>query len=161
MNKIDSENKKPLKGAIFELYCYESGAFRLVETLTTGSDGRVSFPELQTAVLYKLVEVRPPDGYATITKEIFFKLTPANNIISFAFCDSAGNISERPGGVAGEYITGNKMLSLTVENLRGYALPSTGGTGVLLYVLCGLALVLGPLVYGFSLRRRYERRPEH
>ena len=155
--KIDSDGKKPLSGAIFGLYCYENGAFRLVETLTTGSDGHISFPELQTEILYKLVEESPPNGYAIITKEIFFKLIPDGNTVSFAFCDSAGNISERPGGVIGEYVTGNKMLSLTVKNLRGYALPSTGGAGVLLYVLCGLILVLGPLVYGFSLKHRYER----
>ena len=37
-------------------------------------------------------------------------------------------------------------------------LPATGGIGIPLYVLCGLTLVLGPLVYGFSLRRRYGRR---
>jgi uncharacterized repeat protein (TIGR02543 family) len=156
--KLDSESRKPLPGAIFGLYCYENGQFRLVEMLSTGSDGRISFPELQTEVLYKLVEETPPNGYAIITKEIFFKLIPAGNTVSFAFCDPAGNISERPNGVTGEYVTGNKMLSLTVENLRGYELPSTGGTGVLLYMLCGLVLVLGPLVYGFSLKRRYERR---
>ena len=156
--KIDSDGKKPLSGAIFGLYCYENGEFRLVETLTTGSDGRISFPELQTDVLYKLVEEKPPNGYAIITKEIFFKLIPAENAVSFTFCDAEGNISETPGGVTGEYVTGNKTLSLTVENLRGYALPSTGGIGTFLYILCGLILVFGPFVYGFSLRRRYERR---
>jgi hypothetical protein len=156
--KIDSVGKKPLSGAVFGLYCFENGEFRFVETLTTGSDGRISFPELQTEVLYKLVEERPPNGYAIITKEIFFKLIPAANTVSFAFCDSAGNLSETPRGITGEYVTGNKTLSITVENLRGYELPSTGGTGELLYILCGLTLVLGPFVYGFSLRRRYERR---
>ena len=158
LHKIDSDGKKPLSGAIFELYCYENGDFRLVETLTTGSDGRVSFPALQTDLLYKLVEKRPPNGYAIITKEIFFKLIPAQNTISFAFCDSSGNIAETPRGITGEYVTGNKTLSLTVENLRGYALPTTGGIGTLLYILCGLTLVLGPFVYGFGLRRRCERR---
>ena len=156
--KIDSDGKKPLSGAIFGLYCYENGEFRLVETLTTGSDGRISFPELQTDVLYKLVEEKPPNGYAIITKEIFFKLIPAENAVSFTFCDAEGNISETPGDVTGEYVTGNKTLSLTVENLRGYALPSTGGIGTPIYILCGLIFVLGPFVYGFSLRRRHGRR---
>lgn len=159
--KIDSEGKKPLSGANFGLYCYENGAFRLVETLTTESDGYIVFPEFHTEVLYKLVEERPPNGYAIITKEIFFKLIPGENTVSFTFCDSAGNICEPPGGVTGEYVAGNKILSLTVENLRGYALPSTGGIGVFRYILCGLILVLGPLVYGFSLRCRYERRLKH
>ena len=159
--KIGFDGKEPLPGAIFGLYCYEDGEYRLVETLTTGVDGRISFPELQTEVLYKLVEEKPPGGYAIITKEIFFKLVPEGKTVSFTFCDSAGNKTGTPPGITGEYVTGNKTLSLTVENLRGYALPSTGGTGTLLYILCGLMLLLGPLVYGFSLRRRYERRSKH
>ena len=157
LHKIDPDGQKSLPGAIFGLYCYENGAFHRIATLTTGADGRISFPELQTEVLYKLVEERPPNGYAIITKEIFFKLVSAERIVSLAFCDSAGNISESPSGVKGEYGTGSKILSLTVENLRGYELPSTGGSGRLIYVLCGLILVIAPLVYGFSLRRRYGR----
>ena len=37
-------------------------------------------------------------------------------------------------------------------------LPATGGIGTIIYILCGLALIIGPLVYGLSLRRRCERR---
>ncbi|MBE6917776.1 MAG: hypothetical protein E7470_07765 [Ruminococcaceae bacterium] len=158
LHKVDSVGKAPLPDAVFGLYCYENGEFRLVATLTTGSDGRLSFPELQTDVLYKLVEERPPGGYAIITKEIYFRLQSGQNTVSFTFCDAAGRVAQTPSGVAGEYNTGNRILSLTVENLRGYALPSTGGTGALLYILCGLILVISPLVYGFSLRRRYGRR---
>lgn len=157
LHKVDSDGKKPLPGAIFGLYCYENGEFRLVKTFTTGSDGHILFPELQTAVLYKLVEETPPNGYAIITKEIFFRLSSVDNTLSFAFCDGAGNITERPGGVTGEYVTGNQTLYLTVENLRGYVLPSTGGLGTLLYILCGSILVIGSLVCGCSLRRKYRK----
>ena len=156
--KIDSEGENPLSGAVFELYCYENSTFQFIETLITGSDGRVSFSQLQTDMLYKLVEAKPPDGYATITKETFFKLVADGNTVSLNFCDSAGNVTKPPGGVIGEYVNGNKILSLTVKNLRGYALPSTGGIGTIIYILCGSVLVLGPLVYGFRLRRRYGRR---
>ncbi len=161
LHKIDSEQNKPLSGAIFGLYLYENGEFRLVQTLTTDTDGRVSFSELLPEVLYKLVEQRAPNGYAIITKEIFFKLIPANNTVSFSFCDAYGNTSETPSGINAEYYTGNKTLTLTVENLRGYALPSTGGSGTFIYMICGLILVLGPFVYGFSLRRRNKRRSKN
>ena len=156
--KIDSDGNKPLSGVIFGLYCYENGKFRLEEMLTTGVDGRVSFSDLQTDMFYMLVEEMPPNGYAIITKEIFFKLIPTNNSVSFAFCDVDGNISETPRGIAAEYVNSNKILSITVENLRGYALPSTGGIGTPIYILCGLIFILGPLAYGFSLRRKYGRR---
>ena len=39
-----------------------------------------------------------------------------------------------------------------------YELPGTGGIGTPIYILCGLILTIGPLVYGFSLRRRNGRR---
>jgi hypothetical protein len=37
-------------------------------------------------------------------------------------------------------------------------LPETGGAGRFIYILCGMIFTVTPLVYGFSLRRRHERR---
>ena len=60
--------------------------------------------------------------------------------------------------------TGGKTptYAITITNVYRWTesceLPGTGGIGTHIYILCGLALTLGPLVYGFSLRRRYERR---
>ena len=56
--------------------------------------------------------------------------------------------------------TNNWQVTLT-NNYRwddAYELPSTGGAGIFLHILCGLLLVAAPLVYGISLRRKYERR---
>ena len=156
--KVDSESNAALTGAKFGLYRQEKDNYLLVQSLTTSVDGRITFLNLQTDTLYKLVEEKPPDGYATITRTVFFALKPNGSTVSLQFYDSAGKAISTPDGVSGEYITGDQRLTLTVKNLLGYALPSTGGTGVLLYMLCGLILVIGPLVYGFSLRRRYERR---
>lgn len=159
LHKVDSENETPLTGAMFALYKDVNGTFVLAtDTMTTGTDGHIVFSALETNVLYKLVEEKPPDGYAILTKEIYFKLLPEASSVSLVFCDSAGNVASAPRGVTGEYIAGNRLLTLKVGNLRGYALPSTGGIGTSLYILFGLALVLAPIVYCFSLRRRYERR---
>ena len=159
--KVDSESSDALAGAKFGLYRQEKDNYLLVQSLTTGVDGRITFLNLQTDILYKLVEEKPPDGYATIAKTIFFALRPSGSTVSLQFFDSAGKVISMPDGVFGEYITGDQLLTLTVENLRGYALPSTGGTGALPYMLCGLILVLSPLVYGFSLWRKHERRSKH
>ena len=158
VNKVTSDSNMPLAGAEFGLYREENGAFLLVQTITTGADGHITFLNLETDTLYKLVEEKPPGGYAVLAKEIFFALRPKGDTVSLQFYDSAGNLISAPNGVSGEYTTGNQLLNLTVKNLRGYELPSTGSAGMLLYILCGLVLVLSPLVYGFSLRRRYERR---
>ena len=56
--------------------------------------------------------------------------------------------------------TNNWQVTLT-NNYRwddAYELPSTGGAGIFLHILCGLLLAAAPLVYGISLRRKYERR---
>ncbi|MBR5218020.1 MAG: InlB B-repeat-containing protein, partial [Oscillospiraceae bacterium] len=156
--KVDTEGRRALMGAKFGRYRQENGAYRLVEPLTTGVDGHITFFDLTTDTVYKLVEERPPDGYAIITKEIFFALRPNGNTVSLRFCDAEGNAVSPPNAVTGEYITGNRLLTLTVKNLRGYELPSTGGAGLFFYMLCGLFLVTAPLVYGLSLRRKRERR---
>ena len=129
-----------------------------VQSLTTGVDGHITFGSLETDTLYKLVEEKPPNGYAVIAKEILFALRPNGSTVSLRFYDSAGKEISAPNGVSGEYITGNQLLTVTVKNLRGYELPSTGGTGIFFNILCGLFLVSAPLVYGLSLRRKYERR---
>lgn len=65
----------------------------------------------------------------------------------------------------GEIITVNgntPTYETTITNTYrwsdAYELPSTGGIGNIIYAVCGLMLVLGPLVYGFNLRRRHKRR---
>ena len=156
--KVDSESNAALAGAEFGLYRQENGMFLFAQSLTTGVDGHITFGNLETDTLYKLVEEKPPNGYAVIAKEIFFALRPNGSTISLVFYGSAGNVISVPNGVTGEYITGNQLLTVTVKNLRGYELPSTGGTGIFFNILCGLFLVSAPLVYGLSLRRKYERR---
>ena len=58
--------------------------------------------------------------------------------------------------------TGNPTYETTVTNhyrwTNAVELPATGGTGYPIYILIGLILISAPFVYGFSLRRRYERR---
>jgi LPXTG-motif cell wall-anchored protein len=63
--------------------------------------------------------------------------------------------------VGGDIPTYETSITNTYRWTGSYELPGTGGIGTIIYILCGLILVLGPLVYGFSLRRRYERRSKH
>ena len=81
--------------------------------------------------------------------------------MALVFYDDAGRVISAPHGITGEYIAGNRLMTLTVENLRGYELPSTGGMGMPLYMLCGLMLALAPLLYGLSLKRKCGRRSNH
>ena len=160
LHKQDSVNGRALAGAEFNLYKLEDELFRLVESKVTDAEGNISFAEVETATLYKLVEAKPPDGYATITKEIFFRLTPADRTVTLEFCDSQGNATQSPSGVESDYLSGSTHLMMTVKNVAGFKLPSTGGIGTPIYILCGLIFMFTPLVYGFRLRRRQERRTD-
>jgi hypothetical protein len=63
--------------------------------------------------------------------------------------------------IGGEIPTYETTITNSYRWTGSYELPGTGGIGTIIYILCGLILVLGPLVYGFSLRRRYERKSKH
>ena len=158
--KTDSENNAALKGAQFGLYKLVDNRYLSVDSFTTGADGHITFTDLEVDTIYKLIEEKTPDGYVIITKEIIFGLKPDTNtnIVSFVYYDALGNVVSAPEGVFGEYTTFGKHLTVTIQNLRGYELPATGGTGSIIYILFGIALVMAPIVYIFSQRRKYERR---
>ncbi len=158
--KTDSESGTPLRDAQFGLYKLVDNRYLSVQSFTTGDDGHISFQNLEVDTIYKLTEEKPPDGYAVITKNILFGLKPDTNTntVSLVFYDKFGNIISAPDGISGEYITSSRLLTVTVQNLRGYELPATGGTGSIINILFGIALVMAPFVYIFSLRRKYERR---
>ena len=61
---------------------------------------------------------------------------------------------------SGDIPTYETVVTNTYRWTGSYELPATGGVGTPIYILCGLILTVGPLVYGFSLRRRYGRRFE-
>lgn len=60
--------------------------------------------------------------------------------------------------VDGTIPTYETVVTNVYQWLSGAELPATGGLGYHINVLIGLVLVLMPFVYGFKLRRRYERR---
>lgn len=61
-------------------------------------------------------------------------------------------------------INSDETCSLTINNTaftnerKQYELPATGGTGTFKFAIGGLFLMTGSLLYGYSLKRRRERR---
>lgn len=150
---------KALSGAKFGLYNAQGG---VITTGVTDANGRLKFQTniiegivLQEHVLYYLQEIQAPPAYQLDDTKYWF-----------CFCNNTGDTC----------IECNKLM-IDAEAVRipfeeigliGIAnypanveLPGTGGIGTHIYILCGLTLALGPFVYGFSLRRRYERRSKN
>lgn len=98
-----------------------------------------------------------------------------DTFMGLPYVDDGGNIIEYTVeeswetqdwiAIYGEVVTvdaDTPTYETTVTNVyrwgSGVELPETGGTGNLIYILCGTALAAGPLVYGFRQRRKNGRR---
>ena len=147
---------KPLAGATFGLYNAQGG---LIASGVTDINGRLMFQTniiegiiLQEHALYYLQEVRPPPTYQLDDTQHWFCF--CNNTV-----DTCSECDKLLFDIEAFRIPFDQVGIVDVANYpANVVLPATGGIGTPIYILCGLVLTIGPLVYGFSLRRRYVRR---
>ena len=156
MFKTCAVTGKPLSGATFGLFNAQGG---LITTGVTDISGKLAFQTniiegiiLQEHTLYYLQEIQPPTAY---------RMDDTMNW--FCFCnDTAETCKECDVLLEGIKSFRIPFEQVGIVDLANYPanveLPTTGSIGIPIYILCGLTLVVVPLVYGFSLRRRYERR---
>lgn len=159
MYKTCSLTGIPLPGATFGLYNAQGG---LISSGVTDANGKLLFQTnviegiiLREHTLYYLQEIQPPPAYQLDDTKQWF-----------CFCSGTGDscieCTKLQIDVDAVRIPFEEVGIIDIANTPAHVdLPSTGGIGTPLYMLCGLALVIGPLVYGFSLRRRYGRRSKH
>ena len=156
LHKTCALTKKALAGAVFGIYNPDGGLIVMGETddegyLTIQTDLKAGII-FKEHYLYYAQEHTPPAAYMLDDKENWFIF--CNN--SAETCDTCQalmgdkNAVRIPLGQIGNMDLVNEPIS--------YELPATGGMGITLHVLCGMLLVSAPLVYGLSLRRKYERR---
>ena len=89
-------------------------------------------------------------------------LDEAGNPIAYTVVESWNNVDWLPiygavTTVGTDHPTYETTITNTYRWTGSYELPATGGMGTSLYILFGLVLVLGPFVYGFSLRRKHRK----
>lgn len=154
------DDGKALPGAVFELwkrssvsdgngeYPYEKVSHSVGEDVTThytvDANGRLVLSNLEQGY-YKLVEITAPDGYYRLTEEIYF-------------ISEEGDITVTGGSRNWSFSTSSNTL--TVINVSGSELPSTGGMGTHYGTMAGLLIMASSLLYGFQLRRKRERRAD-
>ena len=88
-------------------------------------------------------------------------LDEEGNPIVYTVVESWNNVDWIPiygqiTSTGGEIPTYETTITNTYRWTGSYELPGTGGR-LSIYILCGLLLVGGPLVYGFSLRRKHRK----
>lgn len=146
-----------LNGASFTLYDSETkeavkSGLAPSKNNTATSMTPATVEELVVGKIYYLVEDQEPESYTKLTNRIYFKLTDRNSGEVWMADENGVEIAGTKQTVSNLYGT----LDLTVANYGGAVLPSTGGTGTLMYTLGGGMLMMAAaiaLVYKKSLRR--------
>ena len=105
---------------------------------------------------YRLTETNTPDGYVKLTDHVYFEVFKEGSELKARLTNKNGDAITPESYPNCELVNGKYVV--TVQNTPGTALPNTGGSGTLPYILGGIALIMASaLIYGFRLRRRERR----
>ena len=156
MQKLCSRTGAPLSGAVFGLFNAQGG---MMESGITDANGQLMFHTniiegivLQEHTLYYLQELRPPPAYQLDDTKYWLCFCGDTGDT----CDACTKLLEDLNGVR---IPFEQVGMFDIVNEpSSVVLPATGGNGTQIYVLTGLAVILGSLVYGLVIWRRRERR---
>lgn len=165
--KVAKGTKTGLQGAVFELklkdtmrkigFTGSGGTYTKAAdgtaALTTGTDGKLTLKGLAPGT-YKLKETKAPAGYV---------LSAGETEITIADTDFNGipDSKEQPTTDTTTTQTTEKdngLVSITVENTKGFTLPRTGGIGTVLFSMIGIVLMgSGVLLVAVFLRKRFGK----
>lgn len=152
-----------LTGGKFEISKWNGNTWTSIDGVSdltiTSTDG-VTIPVGLNTGRYRITETAAPDGYVILDNSVYFAVTESqaeNGQSSFAISltDENGNTISSLENV--KVLEGNSSYSTRIQiaNETGKALPHTGGSGRMFYVLVGLALMLVTLAY-----RQYQKHRE-
>ena len=112
---------------------------------------------------YILVETKAPNGYNELAEDIYFEInrltedeeqlkTTDKSLIWFR--EISDNYDDTDPETA--VINQNACISIDVYNYRGLTLPSTGGIGILLFVIVGTVLMGTVIIIAINRRKMEE-----
>lgn len=165
--KVAKGTKTGLQGAKFELKLKDATekigftgsdstytkAAEGTATPTTGTDGKLTLKGLAPGT-YKLKETKAPAGYV---------LSAGETEITIADTDFDGIPDSKEQSTTDTTTTqttekDNGLVSITVENTKGFTLPRTGGIGTVLFSMIGIVLMgSGVLLVAVFLRKRFGK----
>ena len=124
--------------------------------LTTGTNGKLTIKGLAPGQ-YKLKETKAPSNYVLSSNEIAITIKDYKDEDINGILDSKESQST-PEGDTQVPSTDNGLLSITVENTKGFTLPRTGGIGTVLFTMVGIVLMGGGvLLIAVFLRKRFGK----
>lgn len=173
VTKVQKGTTNPLSGAQFELKDAAGNKINFTGTdgtytkdaqgtaiLTTGTNGKLTIKGLAPGQ-YKLKETKAPAGYvlSAAETEITIADTNFNGIPDSKEQPTTDTTTTQTTTTqTTEKDKDNGLVSITVENTKGFTLPRTGGIGTVLFSMIGIVLMgSGVLLVAVFLRKRFGK----
>ncbi len=147
LTKMDTDMTEKLSGAEFRLEAVDENgepvAGEVSKTLTTGSNGTLTFDNLKCGIRYKITETAVPNGFNMLFDPIFLTI------------GETGTISIEPHPYV---FAGSSAFNIVVCNQKAVPLPTTGGNVLLFYITGGILMAFTVCVIKkrYLLKRRYQ-----
>lgn len=147
LTKTDIDMTERVSGAEFRLEVVDENgqpiSGEVAKTLTTGTNGTLTFDNIKCGVRYKLTEISVPNGYNILFDPIFLTVS------------EIGTISIEPHPYA---FAGSSAFNIVVCNQKAVPLPSSGGNVLLFYITGGILMALTAcvIIKRYLLKRRYQ-----
>ena len=134
----EEDGTKALEGATFELYADDQMTNKIGEGTTNG-EGSLAF-ELLDEGTYYLKETKAPAGYTLLADPIKVEITAADPADgTFTLKVNGQDVDETSGTYVSRIDAENGTAIIAVKNHKGFTLPTTGGMGIALFVIIGIA----------------------
>lgn len=152
VSKRGDNDNEPLPGAEFNLLDEDGN---VLGTGISDKDGKVIFKNgnKDTKVsegIYYLEETKAPSGYTLLTSKIkveIIRTTAEDGTDTYTY---KANNAEQETTID----TDKGEVNVTVENKKGFTIPSTGGMGTYLFTIAGLVIMAGAAFLLIASRKR-------
>lgn len=149
VNKKGSDTNTALAGATFGLYSDENCTVEVAKATSKENTGLVDFGKSLKAGTYYLKELTAPNGYTLLTSPIKVEIYDANkDADTYEFEYKLNNAG------TGTDIGNDGIVSVDVENQKGFSLPSTGGMGTYLFTIGGIVIMAGAAFALIAMKKR-------
>lgn len=109
-------------------------------TVTTDNNGEIHIRGLKPGT-YKLTETKTNAGYVLLKNPVEIKITPSSNAEEAAKGVVTAYVGTKEVTMTDDNGSATAKVPLTVVNSKGFDLPATGGRGIALFTIAGIAIV--------------------
>lgn len=119
---------------------YPSNETKASSTVTTDNNGEIHIRGLKPGT-YKLTETKTNAGYVLLKNPVEIKITPSSNAEEAAKGVVTAYVGTKEVTMTDDNGSATAKVPLTVVNSKGFNLPATGGRGIALFTIAGIAIV--------------------